>query len=61
MFGIIHYPKFKAAVRYKCLSCEYETKPLTALMRKKCPNCGGPSLKPVLGITESKPVFPFVN
>jgi len=61
MFGIIHYPKVKVAVRFECRSCGYESKLLAALLRKKCPNCGGSELKPVLDITESKPIFPFVS
>jgi len=61
MFDIIHYPAFKLAVRYKCQNCGHESRPLTALMRKKCPRCGGSKLKPSLGITECKPVFPFVS
>jgi Zn finger protein HypA/HybF involved in hydrogenase expression len=61
MFDIIHYPTFKLAVRYKCRSCGHESRLLTALIRKKCPHCGESKLKPVLGITESKPIFPFVN
>jgi len=61
MFDIIHYAVFKLAVRYKCQSCGHECRLLTALMRKKCPRCGGSRLKPALGITESKSIFPFVN
>jgi len=61
MFDIVHYPAFKLAVRFECRSCGYESKLLTAVKRKKCPHCGGSKLKPSLGITESKPIFPIVN
>jgi DNA-directed RNA polymerase subunit RPC12/RpoP len=61
MFDFVHFPVFKLAVRYKCQSCGHEYRPLTAFMQKKCPHCGGSRLKPALGITESKPIFPFVN
>jgi len=54
MFGIIK-PLPKLSLMYKCRDCGHKFKPLLIFLPKKCPLCGGKSVKVSAGFVEEEP------
>ena len=62
MFGIIEPPvTAKPAMRYQCRDCGYKIMPITKLLLKKCPSCGGINLRFSIDFVDKKPPFPIVH
>ena len=54
-------PPPRLAVLYKCQDCGNKLSLLKAILRKKCPACGGSRLKLSVGMLEHDPRGVIVN